>query len=59
MIRSRVSSRVKRLRAEWVVIKVMNYIIRHIFALSNGWSAAVDRFRDRREHLLRGGSFCP
>jgi hypothetical protein len=42
-----------------VVIKVMNYIIRHIFALSNGWSAAVDRFRDRREHLLRGGSFCP
>jgi hypothetical protein len=32
MIRSRVSSRVKRLRAEWVVIKVMKYIIRHIFA---------------------------
>jgi hypothetical protein len=34
MIRSRVSSRVKRLRANWVVIKVMKYIIRHIFALS-------------------------
>jgi hypothetical protein len=40
MIRSRVSSRVKRLRANGaVVIEVMKYIIRHIFALSNGWSA--------------------
>jgi hypothetical protein len=40
MIRSRVSSRVNRLRAEWVVlIKVMKYLIRHMFALSIGWSA--------------------
>jgi hypothetical protein len=36
MIRSRVSSRVKRLRAKWVdVIEVMNNIIHHLFALSN------------------------
>jgi hypothetical protein len=36
MIRSRVSSRVKRLRAKWVeVIEVMNDIIHHLFALSN------------------------
>jgi hypothetical protein len=35
-IRSRVSSRVKRLRTKWAVaIEVMNYIIRHIFGLSN------------------------
>jgi hypothetical protein len=39
MIRSRVSSRVKRLRAKWAVaIEVMNHIIRHLLDLSNGWS---------------------
>jgi hypothetical protein len=50
MIRSRVSSQVKRLRAKWVVvIKVMKYIIRHIFALSIGWSVTlrIDRVADK------------
>jgi hypothetical protein len=54
MIRSRVSSRVKRLRAKWVlVIKVMKFIIRHIFALSIGWSTTlrIDRVADKDNNL--------
>jgi hypothetical protein len=56
MIRSRVSSRVKRLRAAWVVvvIKVMKYIIRHISALSNGRSAVG--LKKAQRHIMRSES---